>query len=142
MIAGGSRPNRALTASVTWGGAAGAVGVGTLTTGGAAEGGSLSGAVGNSGVGGPTFAAGGAAAGGAVGMSAGGRGGKSPEDCARTSNGAAAKAAAKLPATIAIASRRNPWPQKAAHVPMPVVKRPKLGDFKPQRWFVTVRMSC
>jgi hypothetical protein len=25
----------------------------------------------------------------------------------------------------------------SAHVPMPVVKRSKLGDFKPRRWFVT-----
>jgi hypothetical protein len=69
-------------------------------------------------------------------MSAGGRGGASPELWAAALSGAAAKAAVKLAASASIASRRNAWSRPAAHIPMHVVKRAKLGDFKPQRRFV------
>jgi len=82
-MAGGSRPKRALTASVTPLGAAGTGGgTGVATAGAGAGGAGLIGAAGNSEVGGPTLLPGGFATGGALGMSAGGRGGASPEDCA------------------------------------------------------------
>ena len=132
MITGGSRPNRALTASETWVGAAGAGGgVGVFTTGGGAG---ETGALGSNGVGGPTLAGGGLAAGGTLGMSAGGRGGAngSLADWACASCGAVANPATQLAARTALASRRNPWPRPAAHVPMHAVKRSKLGDFKPR----------